>query len=111
MKKIMAGLLLAVLLAGCSDPRLDASNEQAFEASLEQVIAKLDESQRRVFTEALMMVMLAGITQDDLAAVERGDTSELTSPFRTLDGLTADEVIARAEQLRAGRKTDQGRQR
>lgn len=106
MKKIIAGLLLAFCLVGCSDPRLDASNEQAFEASLEKVVAELDENQRRVFTEALMMVMLSGITQDDLAAVERGDTSELASPFRTLDGLTADEVVARAEQLRASRKAE-----
>lgn len=101
MKRIMAGLLLAVCLAGCSDPRLDASNEKKFETSLEKVVAELDENQKREFTEALMIVMLTGITRDDLAAVERGNTDELSSPFSHLDGLTADEVIARAKDIRA----------
>lgn len=101
MKKIIAALALAVLLAGCSDPRLDASSEDAFEASLEKVVADMDENERQVFTEALMIVMLTGITRDDLAAARSGNLDELSSPFDYLDGLTADEVIKLAGEIRA----------
>ncbi|KAF0805838.1 hypothetical protein A167_03364 [Alcanivorax sp. S71-1-4] len=101
MKKYLAGLILALMLVGCSDPRLDASSEDAFEASLEKVVADMDDNERQLFTEALMIVMLTGITRDDVAAAQSGNMDELSSPFDHLDGLTAAEVIERAGEIRA----------
>ncbi|MBA3981591.1 MAG: hypothetical protein C0462_13425 [Alcanivorax sp.] len=101
MKKLFACLLCVALLVGCSDPRLDASSEEAFEQSLEQVVEKMSEEEREAFAEALLIVMLHNITRDDMMAAQM-DTppEEMPSPFAGLDGMTVDEVHAQARQIR-----------
>lgn len=44
---------IVLMLAGCSDPKIDATSEETMKASIEKVRASLSEEKRGEFDEAL----------------------------------------------------------
>jgi hypothetical protein len=106
MKGIVAipAFAFTLLLAGCSEPTIDASSEEAFTESAAQVLESLDGSDQEEFTAALMVLAMSNT---DWSAVFAGETSgepDLTAMLGELDGMTGDEVIAKGEEARLRRE-------
>ena len=106
-------LLIAVaFLAGCSKPRIDASSEEAFAKSVEKVSASLPEAQRAKFGEAVAVLTVGDAIRNMGAAFSGAMAAALSgqkpSPppsalemMKPLNGKTADEIIALADQRKA----------
>ena len=101
--RLFAALLLAALLA-CRPATIDGSSPEATEASLEEIRLRLSFDDRVRLQEALRTIvarelgnaMRGGFNTTSAAHVDRRVTE-------TLDGKTAEEVIAHAQALRAER--------
>ena len=95
-------ILLALLVAGCgSNPaRLDGSSQAAYEKSLEAVRAELGADDLARFNGAVSVVGMAG---ENLVEAAGDPEAALVRARGRLDGMTAAEVIARADELRGGR--------
>lgn len=93
----------AAILAGCSEPKLDGSSEQAMRQSVEKISSKLDPGKQAEFKEAMQVV---AFSQMDLGALMKGEQTPdgvAGKMFGELDGKTADEVIAKAASIKAER--------
>ncbi len=109
--RLFAALLLAALLA-CRPATIDGSSREATEASLEEIRqqlsfddqVRLKEALRTIVVRELGNAMRAGFDTTSAAHVDRRVTE-------TLDGKTAEEVIAHAQALRAERSGHTGANR
>ncbi len=96
--RLVAIVVLFALLTGCGGPaRLDGSNQEAYEASLDAVRAELDASQLKEFDKALGRVSLSKI--GSLADAVRDPDGTLAKVRDSMDGMTGEEVIAAAKNL------------
>lgn len=97
--------LALVLVAGCSEPTLDASSDETMKASSQKVRENLPESKRAEFDEALQILAFSQIDMKDLFAEGAAGAGGLEGKMRgALDGKTADQVIAEAARINAERK-------
>lgn len=107
MKNLKAlGIVIAcIVLAGCSDPKIDASSDEAMNASVGKVRESLPEAKRKEFDEAIQVLAFSQIDIKDLFAARATGVGNLEGKVRqSLDGKTGDQVIAEAERVRAERK-------
>ncbi|MFI2810166.1 DUF6694 family lipoprotein [Microbulbifer sp. JSM ZJ756] len=105
MKIWVIGLLLAVALVGCGEPRLDGSSKEAFEASVQEVAEALPQSQQEKFAGAVIKLMMNGKDIFELAAAGETGAELMASEMRSkLDGKTAAEVLEMAAELDRQRK-------
>lgn len=90
-------LILAVALAACT-PTIDASDDEAFEASVEKVRDSLDSADQDSFDEALEILVFSTIGEAFLNPDATGD--ELADQLlASLDGKTGREVIEEAQRV------------
>ena len=61
MMKLMMFLLVALLLAGCGDKKIDTSTDEAMKQSLQEVSNSLSEAKQVGFEDAVEVVILSGI--------------------------------------------------
>ena len=94
MYRIFLVVLFPLLLVACADPRLDTSSSEAFEESMVKVIEPLSEEKRELVADALVVLLLTS-TADD--AESDSDGTGLPPALRDLHGLSANEIIERAE--------------
>lgn len=100
---------VAFLLVGCSEPTVDASSDDAFYQSTQAIHSSLDGERKEAFSDALAVVTMGGI---DMRAVFAGQAEgEFSRSIKTLDGLTAEEVIAEAEELHRKQEAQAAEQR
>ncbi len=101
MTRSLCTVVLLVLLAGCSQPRIDASSEEAVAASVERVRESLPERDRVRFDVALYNVTLSRTfgALDDTARAMPAAVS-LTGILGPLDGMTGEQVIATGDSVR-----------
>lgn len=98
-------VVLTFVMAGCSDPKIDASTDEAIKASSQKVRESLPESRRAEFDEALQALAFSQIDMRDLFAEGTAGAGNLESKMRSaLDGKTAEEVIVEAERIKAERQ-------
>src|SRR5690606_21941344 len=101
------GMIAALIFVmdGCSDPKLDASTDEAMKASSQKVRESLPESKRAEFDEALQVLAFSQIDMRDLFAEGAAGAGNLESKMRSaLDGKTAEEVIVEAGRIKAERQ-------
>lgn len=102
----LSALLLGscLILAGCGDPKVDASTDEKMKESIAKVKAALPEAKRAEFEEALKTLAFADIKGlADLA--KAGQTGGLERGIKDrLNGKTGAEIIAAAGQVQAERK-------
>ena len=98
-------LLPILAMAGCGGaPRLDATSKESYEASRKAIESGMTDAQKREFARDTM----AAIGPDAVkAAVQRNfskdkSASSPTDMFKPLNGMTADEIHAKA--LEASKK-------
>ncbi len=101
--RYLMAAIVTVFLAGCGEPKLDGSSEEALKASVENLSAKLDPTKRAEFEEAMQVVAFSQMNLGAILKGEQSPDSVAHKMFGELDGRTADEVIAKASVIKAER--------
>ena len=97
-------VLLALFSGACGPPRIDTSTEDSTENSITEVRSALEEGLRPAFDSALTVVAMAGLDGEGAFARLLAGGASVRSE---LDGLSAPEVIAKADSLRLVRLVTQ----
>lgn len=93
------------MLAGCSDPKIDASSDESMKASVEKVRKSLPESKQKEFDEAMQVLAFSQIDMKEIFTQGATGVGNVEGKVRqSLDGKTGEQVIAEAGRLRAERK-------
>jgi hypothetical protein len=108
--RITEACLVAALLGsvGCGGPaRIDATNEQTFKDSSAAITAKMTEAQKAEFGSDCATVMMKGSLPELMKKAMDAGAKPPKEPApgeiaKPLHGLTAAEVHAKAEAIRAG---------
>lgn len=103
MRRFIALTLLAGALAGCGEPKIDGSSEEAFKESIAEVAKKLPEDQRSKFSSDVMLLAFQGM---DIGHVLQGKKKpdDISGDMITaLNGMTAQQVSNKADQVRKER--------
>jgi hypothetical protein len=104
MRVILPAVLLLLTIA-CADPKVDTSTDEAMSKSMSTARESLPPERRAEFDAAVQTLTVGQI---DFAAVFAGnapDAEAMARDFKTaLNGKTAEEIIAAAEQARAAQK-------
>lgn len=90
MKNVTLIIITIILLSGC-EPKIDASSEDSLKASVDKMSAKMSESEKEKFSESIILAALDG---QSLLEVDP------ESMYNKLDGMTVDEILTKAEELR-----------
>ena len=109
-------LILITILAGCSEPKIDASSDESLRASVAKVRKSLSDQKQKEFDEAMQQIIAFNMLdvedvfkQGDIGANNMEDVfKQSTAGFlklegkirQSLDGKTAKQVIAEAERIR-----------
>lgn len=108
MNKCIRNVMLAALasiMVGCSEPKIDASSDEAMKSSSQKVRESLPESKRADFDEALQVLAFHQIDMKALFTEGAAGVGNLESKMRSaLNGKTADEVIGEANRIKAERQ-------
>lgn len=101
----MLGLAVAVvLIAGCSDPKIDASSDESMKASVPKVRESLPASERKDFDDAMKVLAFSQIDMKGLFT-QGAAGGNLEGKVRdSLNGKTGEQVIAEAARIQAERK-------
>lgn len=119
-------LILITILAGCSDPKIDASSDESMRASVAKVRKSLSDQKQKEFDEAMQQIIAfnmldmedvfkQGVTgANDMEGVFKQSATgflKLEGKIRqSLNGKTAKQVIAEAERIRAESKERERKQ-
>ncbi|MGM9482946.1 DUF6694 family lipoprotein [Roseateles sp. NT4] len=103
MKKLVFALSLAALLAGCSDPKLDASSDEAMKVSVQRVREKLPEAKRGEFDEALQLLAFSQIDIGEVMRDSSGPATVQEKVRAAVNGKTAAEVISAGTKIKEER--------
>jgi hypothetical protein len=97
-----------IIIAGCSEPTIDGSNEDSIQQSIEQVRTSLPESEQDAFDEAVQILAFSQIDFSDImsagAGLESGESALLSKMGSAIDGKTGQQIIAEAERIRIERE-------
>ena len=99
MNRAAACMLSLALCCGCGGDsnQIDGSSDDAYVQSLAQIRAELEPEQLKEFNRALVIVGMSGEHPLDAAS---GPEAMLERARRRLDGMTAEDAIQRAAELR-----------
>ncbi|MGV7093230.1 DUF6694 family lipoprotein [Siccibacter turicensis] len=111
MKKMIISALAVLLLAGCNDPKIDATTEDTLKSSLQEVRNSLDEADKPRFDKAVEVVALSNISIPELLqAKEKENDAFIQNKFKeTLNGKSGKEVISLADDI-TRKQADEKRQ-
>ena len=96
-------LLGALTVCGCQ-PKVDGSSEEAMKASVEKIKKSLDADKAQKFETAMAVVMMHNVNASAMGNPEAAQKQVLAS----VNGKTADQIIAEADKIRADSKTKSG---
>jgi len=102
---LKCGLLLSVLaIAGCGGgPTLDATSEQTYAASTKAMTASMSDNQKRQFATDVMAALGsegAKVAMKNTFSKDKTATSP-TEMYKPLQGMTVDQIQAKADENRA----------
>ena len=104
MIRFFFALTMAVAIAGCGDPSIDASSDESLQTSIAHVRGSLPESKHEEFDKAVMAVSFGQMEVSDLFGAAASPALMESRMKQSLDGKTAEQVFARAEQVRLERE-------
>ena len=95
-------LILITILAGCSEPKIDASSDESLRASVAKVRKSLSDQKQKEFDEAMQQIIAFNmLDMEDVFKQSTAGFLKLEGKIRqSLDGKTAKQVIAEAERIR-----------
>lgn len=92
--------LTALVLAGCSDPKIDTSSMPAAVVSVEKVRNSLPTYKHDEFDQALKIIAMSSFSSVNLLSPHRMNAAEIAETANAyMHGLTGDEVIERADRM------------
>jgi PBP1b-binding outer membrane lipoprotein LpoB len=98
-------VLATMAITGCSEPTIDASSEAKMKESVAKVRESLPEAKRTDFDQAVQLTAFSQIDMKSLFANGGADAGDVEGKMRdALNGKTAEQVLAQAEQIQAERK-------
>ncbi|WP_311063682.1 DUF6694 family lipoprotein [Halomonas sp. DWK9] len=98
--RLSALSLSALVLAGCSDPKVDTSSMPAAVVSIEKVRDSLPTYKRDEFDTALKIIAMSSFSGLDLFNPQRMNAAEIAESANAyMHGLTGDEIIERADEM------------
>jgi hypothetical protein len=101
--KLLAAIVLAGTLIACGgQPKLDASSDEAWETSLEQMMAELSPEQQNQLEDDFTTIIMVGTINAFSQGLDQGTDSFEEHLLSLLDGKTAEEINATANELRKG---------
>lgn len=100
------GIVIALLLTGCNDPKIDATNKDTIDSSAKIVRDALPEGKRPEFDKAIKLVAFMNVTKTDyVQAIAHDDPSIITAKISaSIDGKTGDEILAEAKEIESQHK-------
>lgn len=115
MKRFFGALLITLVLAGCGEPKIDASTADKMKSSIAKVRDALPEDKRAQFDDALKVAAFSQLSMKELMpAGDSDDPSVLQHKIGdALEGKTGEQVIAYAKTVKeekAKKERDQGLQ-
>ncbi|MEE3267599.1 MAG: DUF6694 family lipoprotein [Pseudomonadota bacterium] len=103
--RLSALSLSALVLVGCSDPKVDTSSMPAAVVSIEKVRESLPTYKRDEFDTALKIIAMSSFNGIDLFNPQRMNAAEIAESANAyMHGLTGDEIIERADEMRRQRR-------
>ena len=102
-------IVLALILAACGEPKIDASTEESMKSSMEQIKARMTTEERAEFEKAAQVVLMTEVDfKEMMQAALRGeefDSEQVASDMKNrLDGMTAADILSEAERIKSERK-------
>lgn len=92
--------LTLLVVAGCSDPKIDTSSMPAAVVSVEKVRDSLPTYKRDEFDTALKIIAMSSFSDIDLFNPQRMNAAEIAESANAyMHGLTGDEIIERADEM------------
>jgi hypothetical protein len=99
MRKLVSLIALLIFLVGCQKT-IDGSSEEAFQQSVSDMKEGMTEAEREKFDEALVVIAMKDVDLGAMmAGVQDGETI-VSDTRRALEGKSADEVLAWADEIR-----------
>ncbi len=92
----------ALLVTGC-EPTIDASSEESVKTSIKQVKESLPEDRQKEFQDAVATVAFSDADMGAMMAGLQDGESLIDAAKTKLDGKSADEIFAMAEEVEARR--------
>src|SRR5438046_289701 len=97
---IAAVALGAMVLVGCGKAKLDASSDEAFTNSVKTMENGMDDARKAKFEQSLALVLASNVSLG-------GDPKAAQQQIKKkLNGKTADDIIAEAEKLEKGLRSE-----
>ena len=110
--RLSAISLSVLLIAGCSDPKIDTSSMPAAVVSVEEVRNSLPSYKRDEFDQGLIIIATStSFSGIDILNPDRMNAAEIAeSANAQMHGLTGDQVIQRADQILRERRSQEREQ-
>lgn len=103
--------LTMLVIAGCSDPKIDTSSMPAAVVSVDKVRESLPAYKRNEFDQALTIIAMSSFSGVNILNPHRMNAAEIAESANAyMHGLTGDEIIERADKMlreRRARERDQ----
>lgn len=104
--RLSAILLSVLMMAGCSDPKIDTSSMPASVVSVEKVRESLPDYKRDDFDQGLIIIATATFNGIDILNPHRMNAAEIAELANAqMHGLTGDQVIRRADEILRQRRS------
>ena len=104
MRRFLYVALMAGMLAGCGEPKLDGSSQQAFKDSAAKVAASLPEDKRKQFASDVMVLAFQGLDISQVLQGKKNAEDASSDMLTALNGKTAQQVSEEASRVRAARE-------
>ncbi|WP_299980073.1 DUF6694 family lipoprotein [Desulfobacula sp.] len=109
--KIAVLFLIFGLLLGCSEPKVDASSDEAMKSSIAKVRESLPEVKRPEFDQAIQLMAFSQINMKDLFTSGAAGVGNFEGKMRdVINGKTGNQIIAEANQIKIEREKKQKEQ-
>lgn len=105
MKRVLGTILITLLLAGCGEPKIDASTPDKMKSSIDKVRDALPKYKRGQFDDALEVAAMSQLTLKELMQAGASDDNSVLQRKvgAVLDGKTGEQVIAYAKTVKEER--------
>lgn len=110
MKRVSIILFVALFSLAACQPTVDGSSEEAMRDSIQKIKDELPDEKREEFNDAIMTVAFEDVSLKSMMAGTQDGESIKDGAMSKLDGKSADEIIAMAEEIEARRAAEQKRE-
>lgn len=89
---------IALIMSACAK-KIDSTSEESMQKSIKEIKSSLSKEKKKKFEQSLKLVMFHGFDFDSLMK-EGGTKKNIEDIRKKLDGMTADDVIAKGEKIK-----------